>query len=116
MLQVYALTHMEWDCKNAECPFYGATPPLTFFSAVTLMMSADGGDTWTHARPPPNHLVAAQPFRWNKTLGRGQSSTNDNSTPRFQNGAKRHGLRCVLHPAPCQHLQVLGAKHVSNSG
>ena len=64
---------MEWDCKNpAECPFYGtATPPLTFFSAVTLMMSPDGGDSWTHARPPPGHLVAAQPYRWNQSLGRG---------------------------------------------
>ena len=70
---VYALTHMEWDCKNAaECPFYGAaTPALTFFSAVTLMMSPNGGDSWTHARPPPNHLVAAQPYRWNESLGRG---------------------------------------------
>ena len=46
---VYALTHMEWDCKNAvECPFYGRTPPLTFFSAVTLMMSLDGGRSLTH--------------------------------------------------------------------
>jgi hypothetical protein len=69
---VYALTHMEWDCKNAEtCPYYGYQPPLSFFSAVTLMVSTDGGGSWAHARPPPQHLVAAQPVRWNVSVGGG---------------------------------------------
>ena len=66
---IVALTHMEWDCKDpASCAFYGE--PYTFFSAVTLMSSPDGGASWAHARPPPAHAVAVPPIAWNETIGR----------------------------------------------
>jgi hypothetical protein len=65
---VYALTHMEWDCKSAStCPYYGYG--YSFFSGVTLMVSGDGGDSWSHALPPPAHIVAVSPVKWNETLG-----------------------------------------------
>ena len=67
---VVALTHMEWDCKDAQtCAFYGLD--LSFFSAVTLMASTDGGASWAHARPPPAHAVAVPPIAWNESIGRG---------------------------------------------
>jgi len=65
---VYALTHMEWDCKSADtCAFYGQG--YTFFSAVTLMMSPDGGGSWRHALPPPAHIVAVSPVPWTEAIG-----------------------------------------------
>jgi hypothetical protein len=65
---VVALTHMEWDCKSAAtCAFWGLG--YSFFSAVTLMQSLNGGDTWAHALPPPAHLVAASPVAWTEALG-----------------------------------------------
>ena len=63
-----ALTHMEWDCKTpATCPWFGQG--YSFFSAVTLMASLDGGDTWAHALPPPAHAVAVSPVPWTESLG-----------------------------------------------
>ena len=65
---VYALTHMEWDCKSAQsCAFYGLG--YSFFSAVTLMRSLDGGASWDHALPPPAHIVAVSPVAWTPALG-----------------------------------------------
>ena len=65
-----ALTHMEWDCKDpSSCAFFGEN--YNFFSAVTLLSTMDGGASWAHAQPPPNHLVAAQPIAWNESTGRG---------------------------------------------
>lgn len=65
---VYALTHMEWDCKDPQtCAFFGLG--FSFFSAITLMRSLDGGATWAHALPPPAHIVAVSPVAWTSTIG-----------------------------------------------
>jgi hypothetical protein len=64
-----ALTHMEWDCKGPEtCPWYGAG--YSFFSAVTLFSSADGGAHWARAVPLPlPHVVAVSPIPWTEAIG-----------------------------------------------
>ena len=65
-----ALTHMEWDCKDpVSCAFWGLD--YSFFSAVTLMSSQDGGESWQHARPPPAHVVATPPIAWNTSVATG---------------------------------------------
>lgn len=64
-----ALTHMEWDCKGPEtCPWYGMG--YSFFSAVTLFSSPDGGASWGRATPPPApHVVAVSPIPWTEAIG-----------------------------------------------
>jgi hypothetical protein len=65
---VYALTHMEWDCKGSStCAFY--SDGYSFFTGVTLLQSLDGGNSWTYSRLPPDHLVAASPVKWNESYG-----------------------------------------------
>ena len=65
---VYALTHMEWDCKSpATCAFY--SDGYSFFTGVTLLKSLDGGNSWSYTHPPPDHLVASSPVKWNETYG-----------------------------------------------
>ena len=60
---------MEWDCKGPDtCPWYGLG--YSFFSAVTLFSSADGGASWRRATPPPSpHVVAVSPIRWTEEIG-----------------------------------------------
>ena len=64
-----ALTHMEWDCKGPEtCPWYGLG--YSFFSAVTLFSSPDGGASWRRAVPlPAPHVVAVSPIPWTEAIG-----------------------------------------------
>lgn len=64
-----ALTHMEWDCKGPEsCPWFGMG--YSFFSAVTLYASPDGGASWARAVPPPSpHVVAVSPVPWTEAIG-----------------------------------------------
>jgi hypothetical protein len=72
---IYALTHMEIHCEEPPapyCPYLGKD--YSFFTAITLFVSVDGGKSFQHARPPPNHLVAASPIRWNTSLGEAQKS------------------------------------------
>jgi hypothetical protein len=65
---VYALTHMEWDCKGQDtCAFY--SDGYSFFTGVTLLESINGGNSWSYSRPLPEHLVAASPIKWNETIG-----------------------------------------------
>ena len=51
----YALTHMEYHDQSTQ---------RMLWSAVTLFKSLDGGGTWQHALPPPRHVVAAAPYRY----------------------------------------------------
>eukprot|EP00051_Salpingoeca_urceolata_P018112 m.252526 g.252526 ORF g.252526 m.252526 type:complete len:425 (+) comp19126_c0_seq13:1865-3139(+) len=64
---VYALAHMEFHgwtdahpkmCNNKTNP----EPQYCWYNAVVLLKSVDGGQTFSHARPPPEHLVAAAPY------------------------------------------------------
>lgn len=75
---VYALAHMEfhgWSdvaghalCINATSgqPATGkrVEPSLCWYNAVVLLKSTDGARTFTHALPPPRHLVAAAPYKY----------------------------------------------------
>ena len=51
---IYALTHME---------FHNQSNQVGLWSSVTLLKSTNGGYSWLHARPPPEHIVAAAPYR-----------------------------------------------------
>jgi hypothetical protein len=65
-----ALTHMEYHCESAAlCPLYTNFSGDSWFSAVTLFHSLDGGVSWQPARPPPAHIVAVSPYQWNASLG-----------------------------------------------
>jgi hypothetical protein len=79
---VYALAHMEfhgWSdvvdharCLNATSgkpmpPVVGGKrvePGLCWYNAVVLLKSVDGASTFTHALPPPHHLVATAPYKY----------------------------------------------------
>lgn len=67
---VYALTHNEYHCDRPGCPLWPDVPAgMGFVTGVTLMVSLDGGRSWSHARAPPAHIVAVFPFAWNASLG-----------------------------------------------
>ena len=67
---VYALVHDEFHGDEVQ----GLCPSEVFercwYNAVTLARSDDGGVTFHHARPPPGHLVAAAPYRYEPDAGR----------------------------------------------
>ena len=52
---IFALTHME---------FHDRTTQMGLWSSVTLLKSSDGGQNWGHALPPPRHIVAAAPYKY----------------------------------------------------
>jgi hypothetical protein len=52
---IYALTHMEYHNRSNQAGLW---------SSVTLLKSTDGGQRWAHALPPPRHIVAAAPFKY----------------------------------------------------
>ena len=64
---VVGLTHMEHHCDadgsqgSLSCVALNLSLGGGDFSAVTLLASSDGGRSFTHARPPPHHVVAASP-------------------------------------------------------
>ena len=55
---VYALTHMEYHNESNQ---------MGLWSSVTMLKSTDGGQHWQHALPPPHHIVAAAPYRYEPT-------------------------------------------------
>lgn len=79
---IYALAHMEYhgwsdvtphNCANSSNP----EPQYCWYNAVVLLKSVDGGQSFQHALPPPQHLVAAAPYRYSPTtpaLGYGDMS------------------------------------------
>ncbi len=64
---VVALVHTEYDAMNIEVPKCPHNYPLCWTVTVGLAVSYDWGLTWQHARPPPAHLVASVPYRFNQT-------------------------------------------------
>lgn len=64
---VVALVHVEYDAMNIEVPKCPHNYPLCWTVTVGLAISEDWGYTWRHARTPPEHLVAAVPYRFNQT-------------------------------------------------
>ena len=47
------------------CP--GKAYPTCWTVTIGLSISHDWGLTWSHARPPPHHMVAAVPYGYNST-------------------------------------------------
>ena len=41
--------------------------PLCWTVTIGLAISHDWGATWSHARPPPHHLMAAVPYVYDET-------------------------------------------------
>jgi hypothetical protein len=67
---LFALVHDEFH--GDEVP--GLCPSGVFqrcwYNAVTLARSDDGGASFHHALPPPGHLIAAAPYRYEPDAGR----------------------------------------------
>jgi hypothetical protein len=61
---VYALVHNEYqgDKHVGQCP--SGKYLSCWYNSITLARSTDGGRTFRHALPPPRHLVAAIPYRY----------------------------------------------------
>ena len=64
---VVALVHTEFDAMNIMVPKCNLSYPFCWTVTVGLAVSHDFGYTWQHARPPPQHLVAAVPYKFNRT-------------------------------------------------
>ena len=61
---LYGLIHMEyhgWSDSSNPCsdPF-----PACWYNVITLIKSNDNGLTWYYPFQPPNHLVAALPYKY----------------------------------------------------
>lgn len=65
---VYALVHNEYQGYKhvGQCNIKELLK--CWLNSITLARSTDGGRTFTHA-PPPNHLVAAVPYRYEPDSG-----------------------------------------------
>jgi hypothetical protein len=61
---VFALIHEEYHGNEFgnRCP--SGVFERCWYNAVTLARSTDGGATFQHARPAPDHLVAEVPYRY----------------------------------------------------
>ena len=62
---VISLCHTEYPGNRYDnCPTGPKSYPYCWTVSVGLMISYDYGTTWQHARPPPQHLVAAVPYQY----------------------------------------------------
>lgn len=65
---VYAVAHNEYrgdthgSARPGQCPSGQRLPCLD--TSFTMMVSNDGGDTFDHVLPPPNHLIATMPYEY----------------------------------------------------
>ncbi|MEM1332596.1 MAG: hypothetical protein AAGG08_03975 [Actinomycetota bacterium] len=63
---VYAIVHNEYRGDThgiaGQCPSGQRLPCLD--TSFTLAVSTDGGRTFDHAAPPPNHLIATLPYTY----------------------------------------------------
>lgn len=64
---VYALVHNEYQGYNHAGRCTSEAHLDCWYNSITLARSTDGGRTFTHA-PPPRHLVAAVPYRYEPGL------------------------------------------------
>jgi hypothetical protein len=66
---VYALVHDEYQGSEhpGRCP--SGVYQKCWYNAITLAVSTDGGRTYHHAAPPPRHLVASVPYRYEPDFG-----------------------------------------------
>lgn len=65
---IYAIVHNEYrgdthtGARPGQCPSGQRLPCLD--TSFTMQVSTDGGDTFDHILPPPNHLVASLPYQY----------------------------------------------------
>ena len=67
---VVALVHTEYPGNvyhNCSASAGAESYPTCWTVTIGLAISHDFGVTWAHARPPPNHLVAAVPYAYNQS-------------------------------------------------
>jgi hypothetical protein len=64
---VHALVHDEYQGYNHAGRCTSKKHLDCWYNSITLARSTDGGRTFTHA-PPPRHLVAAVPYRYEPNL------------------------------------------------
>lgn len=62
-----AIAHTEYPGMNYHNCASGHTYPDCWTVTLGLFVSQDWGYSWQHARPPPEHLVAAVPFPYDPT-------------------------------------------------
>ena len=65
---VYALIHNEHQGHKHEGQCPSGVYQKCWYNAITLGRSTDGGRTFTHA-PPPQHLLAVVPYRYEPDAG-----------------------------------------------
>ena len=68
---IYAVVHDEYhghehpgQCSPGDRAFL-----LCWYNALTLVISTDGGASYSHVSPPPSHLVAGNPLRFEGGIG-----------------------------------------------
>jgi PKD domain-containing protein len=73
---VYSLVHEEWRGPDHPPPYYcppargptGEDYAVCWYNAITLSVSSNSGDFFTHASAP-GHLVATVPYMWSNGTG-----------------------------------------------
>jgi hypothetical protein len=77
---VYSLLHVEYPGMNfGRCDGNGTTYPYCWTVAMTLSVSHDWGSSWQHAREPPDHMVAAPPYRYHGSATTPNAGWGDSS-------------------------------------
>ena len=66
---VYALVHDEYQGHRRPARCLSGEYQKCWYNAVTLSVSRDGGRSFSDARPPPDHLVASAPYRYQPDSG-----------------------------------------------
>jgi len=72
---VISLVHTEFpgnrynqcNATNNEGQQHIPSYPTCWTVTIGLAISHDWGNTWDHSQPPPHHLVAAVPYKYNQT-------------------------------------------------
>jgi hypothetical protein len=68
---IYAIVHNEYHGYDfrGQCHVVGYYVPECWYNNLTLVVSTDGGQTYTHALTPPEHMVAGFPYVYKPDAG-----------------------------------------------
>jgi hypothetical protein len=68
---IYAIVHNEYHGyeHRGQCREVGHYVPECWYNSLTLVVSTDGGHTYTHALTPPAHMVAGFPYVYKPDAG-----------------------------------------------
>jgi hypothetical protein len=67
---IYALVHNEYQGSHTDPPDCTTTFGECWMSSITSAVSTDDGESYANGAPPPGHLVAALPYRYEPDWGR----------------------------------------------